>query len=115
MRLITTSLVVLSFTLTACANRTNHSPRPSISDEEKAAIEKPINCSTAKKDIAILEDEKASVGRQALAGVRSLVPFSAAAGILMGDYRDRVKVATGTYNDDLEAKIQQIKATCGVS
>ena len=33
----------------------------------------------------------------------------------MGDYRDRVKVATGTYNDDLEAKIQQIKATCGVS
>ena len=42
MRLITTSLLVLSFSLTACANRTNHSPRPSISDEEKAAIEKPI-------------------------------------------------------------------------
>jgi hypothetical protein len=78
MRLVTTSLLVLSFSLT-------------------------------------VEEEKASVGRQALAGVRSLVPFSAAAGILMGDYQDRVKVATGTYNDDLEAKIQQIKATCGVS
>jgi hypothetical protein len=114
MRIVTVSLLVLSISLTACFNRTNNSPRPSISDEERASLEKPINCATAKKDIATLEDEKASVGRQIVAGVRSVVPFAAASGALLGDYQDRTEVATGEYNDALERKIQQIKSVCGV-
>lgn len=74
-----------------------------------------MNCATARQDIATLEDEKASVGRRALAGVRSVIPFSAAAGILLGDYSDRVEVATGSYNEALDSKIQEIRATCGIS
>ena len=39
-------------------------------------------------------------------------PIAAVAGILMGDYSDRVSVAVGTYNSDIEAKIAQIKRAC---
>ncbi len=115
MRFLTVPLVVLAIVSSACAHRKNHSPMPSVSDVEKASLQKPVNCSTARSDIATLEDEKASVGRRALAGVRSVIPFSAAAGILFGDYRDRVEVATGTYNEALETKIKEIRTTCGIA
>lgn len=110
------SLLVLTLTLAAaCGHRQNLSPRPSISDEAKAKMNKPVNCPTAKQDIAALEEEKASVAKQVVSGVRSVVPFSAAAGLLMGDYEDRVAVSSGEYNADLQAKIDQIKLTCGIS
>jgi hypothetical protein len=55
------------------------------------------------------------VAKQILSGVRSVFPIAAAAaGILMGDYRDRVTVATGKYNRDLAAKIAHIKSECGL-
>ena len=95
-----------------CADRTNYSPIPSISQDAKAGLDKPVNCKTAERDIEILENEKASVGKRMLSGVRSVFPFAAAAGILTGDYSDRVQVATGQYNDDLEAKISQIIKKC---
>ncbi len=100
--------------LAACADRKNLSPLPSISSDAKARMSSPVNCSTASRDIKMLEEEKAGVGKQIISGVRSVLPFAAAAGILMGDYRDRVQVATGKYNDDLAEKIDRIKTTCGV-
>lgn len=106
--LVTVSLLV------GCSNRKNIAPLPSIDEEAKSNIEKPVNCSTAWTDINVLENEKASVGKKALAGVRSVFPIAAAAGILMGDYRDRVSVATGQYNRDIEAKILQIQKACGM-
>lgn len=115
MRLASASLFTLTILLSACMHRENHSPRPAITDTEKASLNKGVTCATARQDIATLEDEKASVGRRALAGVRSVIPFSAAAGILMGDYSDRVEVATGSYNEALENKIQEIRTTCGIS
>jgi len=100
--------------LAACARRENLSPMPSISEEERTTLESRVDCRTAQHDISVLESEKASVGRQALAGVRSVVPFAAAAGILMGDYQDRTRVATGQYNRDIEAKIAEIRRRCGI-
>ena len=111
---IVPALTVLA-TLSGCADRANLSPRPTISEDAKESLAAPINCSTASRDIKVLEDEKASVGKQILSGVRAVVPFSAAAGILMGDYRDRAEVATGQYNADIEAKIAEIKRRCGTS
>lgn len=105
-------IVLASFFVASCAERKNLSPLPTIKEEVKADLNKPVNCQTAWHDIKILEEEKASVGKQILAGVRSVVPFSAAAGILLGDYRDRVSVAVGKYNDDLADKIDQIKTQC---
>jgi hypothetical protein len=101
--------------LSACVHGKNLSPAPSITNVEKASLEKRVNCVTAPQDIAALEEEKASVGRRALAGVRSVIPFSAAAGLLMGDYKDRVEVATGTYNEALEDKIREIQTVCGIT
>jgi hypothetical protein len=108
------TLVSLILMTTACSNRKNLSPLPTISDEAKSEMAAPVDCKTARGDIAVLEEERASVAKQILSGVRSLMPISAAAGILMGDYRDRASVATGKYNHDIELKIDQIKAKCGI-
>lgn len=106
--------VCLLVSVTACSDRKNLSPFPTISKEAKADLNAPVNCETAPADIKVLEEEKASVGKQILSGVRSVMPIAAVAGILMGDYRDRVQVATGTYNSHIEAKINQIKTVCGL-
>jgi hypothetical protein len=107
--------LVLMSLCAGCSDRKNMSPMPSISDDSRQALARPVNCSTASRDIAVLEDERASVGKQILSGVRTVLPVAAVAGILMGDYGDRLEVTTGKYNRDLEAKIQHIKGTCGVS
>ncbi len=108
-------LIALLLLCVACSQRKDISPRPSISEDSIVSLDKEINCSTARSDIDILENERASVGRQILSGVRSVIPFSAVAAIIMGDYRERVQVATGQYNDDIESKILEIKSSCGIS
>jgi hypothetical protein len=105
-------LLGLMMVALACADRKNLSPLPSVSEEAKTELEQPVNCDSAESDLKVLEEEKASVVKQLLSGVRSLMPVAVAAGILMGDYRDRVMVATGKYNSDIETKIAQIKRDC---
>ena len=87
---------------------------PSISEQSKANLAKQVNCATAKKDIASLEKEKTSVATQVTAGVRSVVPAAAIAGLLRGDTKDRAKVASGAYNKEIDAKITEIKKACGL-
>ena len=109
-------LTVLWFaTLVGCArNGENLSPLPSINPQTKANLKAPVNCRTANRDIAFLEEERASIAKRILSGVRSVFPMAVVAGILMGDYNDRFEVAIGDYNADIEAKIAQIQATCGI-
>lgn len=106
---------VLGLTLLAgCAgNGENLSPIPSINPETKADLKAPVNCKTGRRDIAILEEERASIAKRIFSGVRSVFPIAVVAGILMGDYNDRFEVAIGQYNQDIEAKIAQIRRTCG--
>ena len=85
-----------------------------ISDQAKADLDKPVDCSTAKEDIATLEAEKASVAKQVSAGVRSVIPAAAVMGILRRDLGDRAKVAAGVYNRDIQEKIDEIKQKCGM-
>ena len=85
-----------------------------IPDASKEMLAKPVNCSSAKDDIVVLEREKNSVAEQARALGTMVFPTSAVAGILSGDYSDRAKVAAGDYNRDIEKKIQEIKSTCGI-
>jgi hypothetical protein len=84
-----------------------------IPQKAKDDLAKPIDCSTADEDIATLEKERASAGKKLGAGVNMIMPASAVVGILSGDYSDRVKVASGQYNKDIEKKIAEIKAACG--
>jgi len=100
------AIVASAVLLTACA-----SP---ISKQAKHQINAPINCSKAEQDIAILENEKKSVAAQAAAGVSSILPIGLVAGLIKGTAKDKAKVATGEYNNQIKTKILQIKAECGV-
>jgi hypothetical protein len=97
-----------------CSDRKNVSPMPAISNEAKAGLNRPVNCGTARRDIGILEEERASTAKQIVSGVRSVFPIAAVVGLISGDYSDRVEVATGSYNDAIQAKIDHIKGACGL-
>ena len=108
---ITLPAVLASVCVVGCA-RTNHSPMPTIDPEVRARLDAPVRCETARQDIAYLEDQKASTAKQVISGARAIIPFSAAAGVVMGDEQDRAEVATGVYNDRIDAKIAAIKRKC---
>ena len=86
-----------------------------ITAEDEARLEKAVDCATAEQDIAALEQERASAGERALTGVRMVLPAAAVMGILRRDMRNRAEVATGAYNEELEAKIAEIRQTCGLT
>ena len=85
-----------------------------ISEQAERGLDKPVSCATAEQDIALLEEEKASVGKQLLSGIRMVLPAAAVMGILRRDMRDRAKVAAGVYNDEIDAKIAEIRESCGL-
>jgi hypothetical protein len=115
-RPVVLTLICSLLAFTGCSkDRENLSPMPSINPEVKASLNAPINCINARHDIAVLEEERASVAKQVLSGVRSVFPIAAVAGLLLGDYSDRFEVATGQYNADIEAKIARIRSYCRIN
>ena len=105
MQTLTAVLVVMALgLLSSCAP---------ISKQQKALLEKQIDCSDWKADIAALEKEKASAMKQIISGARSIAPTAAAANILLGYYKDGMKVASGRYNRMIAEKISQIRKECG--
>ena len=85
-----------------------------ISKVAKQELAKPVNCATAEGDLRVLEKEKAHASNQALAGVSAIAPAGLIAGVLTGTEGDKIKVATGEYNKQIEAKIAEIKRVCGI-
>ena len=85
-----------------------------ITAEDEAQLEKPIDCATAEQDIAALEQELKSVEEQVLTGVLMVLPAAAVSGILRRDIRNRVEIATGAYNEELEEKIAEIQWACSL-
>jgi hypothetical protein len=83
-----------------------------ISQDAKRELRQPVNCATAEGDIRVLESEKAHAGKQLLSGIMAISPAGAVIGILTGTEGDKLKVATGDYNRQIEAKIAEIKRTC---
>jgi hypothetical protein len=86
-----------------------------IPDGAKQQLAKPVDCSTADKDLALLEAEKVSVAQQVAAGVRTVLPVAAVAAILQHDLKDRARVAVGEYNREIEEKMFQIRQQCGIT
>jgi hypothetical protein len=109
MKIINLVLLVSMTLIMGCASRENYSPTPTVSDETRADLKQAINCRTVREDIKVLEKERDSVAKRIITGFRSIMPVVAAAGILLGDYNERVEVTTGQYNKDLERKIDSIK------
>ncbi len=77
-------------------------------------LKQPVNCATAESDIQILEKEKAGVAERLVVGATSVTPAGAAIGILTLTEDDKLEVAVGAYNRKLDAKIAEIKQTCGI-
>jgi hypothetical protein len=82
--------------------------------EEAAAASTPVNCATAQGDIRVLENEKAHVASQVAMGVTAIYPAGLVVGLLTGTEGEKLKVASGEYNKAIEAKIEEIKRTCGL-
>ncbi len=110
LRVAIPAIMATSF-IVGCA-RPNNSPMPTIDPAIQKQLDSPINCETAQVDIATLEREKASVAKQVVSGARAIIPFSAAVGVVTGDEQDRLEVASGNYNDRIDAKIAAIKGRC---
>ena len=99
-------------TFAVCAAVTMMAACSPISKEAKEELAQPVNCATAEGDLRVLEKEKAHAGNQALAGVTAVAPAGLVLGILTGTEGDKIKVATGEYNKQIEAKIAEIKKAC---
>ena len=77
-------------------------------------MEEPINCDTAEGDIRILQQEKAHVAQQIVAGVGSIMPAGIVIGIVTRTQKTKMRVAVGKYDKMIDERIAEIKETCGV-
>ncbi len=86
----------------------------SIQDKKTAeqVKEMPVNCATADGDLRMLDGEKKSTMQRISAGVRSVVPIGLVAGVVSGTAGTKYQIATGKYNEMLDAKIAEIKQAC---
>jgi hypothetical protein len=73
-----------------------------------------VNCDTAKEDIAKLEAEKKSSLEQAEKGVTSIMPSTAVLHLMTGTQQESKEIASGEYNERIDAHIERIKSTCGI-
>lgn len=77
-------------------------------------LKQAVNCDTARSDISILEKEKAGVAERIVLGVTSVTPAGAVLGILTMTEADKLEVAVGSYNRQLDAKVAAIKRECSI-
>ena len=90
-----------------------------ITPETKMKISQPVNCSSGAADISYLESERASGGKRFAQGFFGIAPpsiiislFRQAARSPEGAYTDHWKVASGSYNEQMDDKITSIKRKC---
>ena len=82
--------------------------------EKQVTSGAPVNCSTAEGDLRVLKSEKAHVAARVVEGATAITPAGIVLGILTGTETTKLKVAVGEYNTQIDARIAQIEADCGV-
>ena len=73
-----------------------------------------IDCRTAEGDLRVLQSEKANVAQRIVEGATAIYPAGAVMGILTGTEGTKISVATGEYDQMIDARIAQIKSKCGL-
>src|SRR5262245_55771389 len=73
-----------------------------------------VDCRTADGDLRVLQSEKANVMQRMAEGASAIYPAGAVMGIVMGTEGTKISVATGDYNAAIDARIAEIKQTCGL-
>jgi hypothetical protein len=82
--------------------------------EDELARPAKLNCRTASGDIRVLQSEKAHVAQRLVEGASAIYPASAVMGVATGTEGTKLNVATGQYNEAIDARIAEIKRTCGL-
>lgn len=84
--------------------------------EEQVAqeLKRPINCTTAKGDLRVLQQEKANVASQVAQGLTAISPAGIVMGMVTGTETTKLEVATGEYNQMIDQRIAEIKQKCGL-
>ena len=73
-----------------------------------------IDCRTAEGDLRVLQGEKAHIAQRVVEGATAIYPAGAVMGILAGTEGTNLQVATGEYNDKIDARMAEIKSKCGI-
>ncbi len=82
--------------------------------EKQLAQPAAINCQTAPGDIRLLQSEKSHVVQQIAEGATAIYPASLVVGLVTGTEGTKLDVAIGDYNKKIDARIAEIKQTCGL-
>ncbi len=82
--------------------------------EQDLASSRRVDCRTAEGDLRILQSEKATVLQQMAEGVTAIAPAGIVLGILTGTESTKLQVATGDYNQMIDARIAEIRRRCGL-
>jgi outer membrane murein-binding lipoprotein Lpp len=109
MKKITTTAMLLALALTAGCS--SNQPNVAQAKKDEAA---PINCATAQTDLNNLNSEKARTSQEIEDGASSIIPIGAVVHLFSKDEGDSFKIGTGQYNDAIDKKIAEIKATCNI-
>ncbi len=73
------------------------------------------NCSNVDQTIATLEKEKADNDQRVANGVGQILPVSAIARLVNGEYETDTQITTGEWGQHLDAKLAELnglKASC---
>ena len=98
------ALAAVLLTLSACASRPT-------SDELDGI--KP-DCENAEAQIAMLDAEMITTEERIAAGVQTVVPSTAVLSLLRGRWETNANIASGKYEAMLKAKVEEIRAVCGL-
>jgi len=82
--------------------------------EKELANPAQINCATADGDLRLLQHEKANVAERMAEGVMAVYPAGLVVGLVTRTEGTKLKVATGEYNKMIDARMAEIKQTCGI-
>ncbi|MEM8958864.1 MAG: hypothetical protein AAGC86_13755 [Pseudomonadota bacterium] len=75
----------------------------------------PINCSTAEGDIRALNSEKEYARSHRLAEASAIIPAGALLGIATGTEGEKLEMLSPEYERRIDARIAEIKETCGLT
>ncbi|SDW46862.1 hypothetical protein SAMN05444358_101913 [Ruegeria halocynthiae] len=74
----------------------------------------PVNCSTAPGDLRAIAAEKKHAEDQQVESVVSILPAGALLGLVTGTENKHLKMLSGDYIKQLDARAAEIKSTCGI-
>ena len=73
-----------------------------------------IDCRTAYGDLRVLQSEKADLAQRVVEGATAVYPAGAVMGILTGTEGTKLSVATGDYDQMIDARMAAIRRKCGI-